>query len=115
MQIHYDKGVTIHIGPESCVSILEGAGEALTGDHLGRLLSRESKYISGVDAVSDAEGNTFGRASVSVRTTGVVGDPGMCGRSLCGNWEISRLAKSAFAPTWSASGRRGAATDDARP
>ena len=69
MQVHYDKGVTTHIGPESCVGIREDAGEALTGDHIGQPLSRESKYISGADAVSDAEGNTDGRANVSARTT----------------------------------------------
>ena len=44
---------------------------------------------------------------------GVVGDPGMCGRSLRGNREISRPAGGRDA-VWSASGRRGAEADDAR-
>ena len=68
MQVHYDKGVTTHIGPESCVGIREGVGEALTGDHIGQPLSRESAFISGADAVVCAEGNTVGRVSVSART-----------------------------------------------
>ena len=51
MKVHYDKGVTTHIGPESCVGIREGAGEALTGDHIGQPLSRESAFIPGADAV----------------------------------------------------------------
>ena len=68
MRVHYDKGVATHIGPESCVGIREGVGEALTGDHIGQPLSRESAFISGADAVVCAEGNTAGRVSVSVRT-----------------------------------------------
>ena len=68
MKVHYDKGVTTHIGPESCVCIREGAGEALTGDRIGQPWSRERPLISGADAVTEAEGNTDGRASVSART-----------------------------------------------
>lgn len=33
--------VAIHDGPESCVDVCEGAGEALTGVHVAGLLSRE--------------------------------------------------------------------------
>ena len=69
MQVHYDKGVTTHIGPESCVGIREGAGEALTGDHIGQPWSRERVFsVSGADAVHLAEGNTAGCASASART-----------------------------------------------
>ncbi len=42
MKVHHDKGVTTHIDPESCVGLREGVGEALTGDHIGQPLSRES-------------------------------------------------------------------------
>ena len=69
MKVHHDKGVTTHIGPESCVGIREGAGEALTGDHIGQPLSRERLCLDpGADAVLTAEGNTDGRVSVSART-----------------------------------------------
>jgi hypothetical protein len=45
---------------------------------------------------------------------GAVEDTGMCGRSLFGNREISRLTRAACRH-WPASGRRGAVADDARP
>jgi hypothetical protein len=35
------EGVAIHGGPESCVGVREGAGEALTGEAQAGLLSRE--------------------------------------------------------------------------
>ncbi len=41
MQVHYDEGVAIHIGPEPCVSAREGRGEASVGEHIGQPLSRE--------------------------------------------------------------------------
>ena len=42
MQVPYDEGVAIHIGPESCAVAREGLGEALTGVRIGQPLSRES-------------------------------------------------------------------------
>ena len=41
MQVHYDEGVAIHIGPEPCVGIREGVGEASAGERIGQPLSRE--------------------------------------------------------------------------
>ena len=41
MQVSYDEGVAIHIGPESCAVAREGFGEALTGGRIGQPLSRE--------------------------------------------------------------------------
>ena len=41
MQVSYDEGLAIHIGPESCVVAREGFGEALTGECIGQPLSRE--------------------------------------------------------------------------
>ena len=67
MQVHYDEGVAIHIGPEPCGVAREGDGEASAGERTGQPLSRESAIVPGADAVSDAEGNTDGRASASAR------------------------------------------------
>ena len=44
MEVHYDEGIASHIGPESCAGVREGAGEALTGEHTGQPLSRESSF-----------------------------------------------------------------------
>jgi len=41
MRVLYEKGVATHLGPESCVGVREGDGEALTGGRAGRVLSRE--------------------------------------------------------------------------
>ena len=41
MQVHYDEGVANHIGPEPCVGIREGVGEASAGERAGQPLSRE--------------------------------------------------------------------------
>ena len=42
MKESYGEGVASHTGPESCVVVREGKGEALTGAHAGRVLSRET-------------------------------------------------------------------------
>ena len=89
MEVHCDEGVANHIGPEPCAGIREDAGEASAGDRIGQPLSREIGLILGAHAVLLAEGNTNGRAIASARQASAVGDPGMCGRSLCGNREIS--------------------------
>jgi hypothetical protein len=41
VQVSYDEGVAIHIGPESCAVAREGFGEALTGGRIGQPSSRE--------------------------------------------------------------------------
>ena len=40
MQVHYDEGVAIRIGPEPCAGIREGVGEASAGERAGQPLSR---------------------------------------------------------------------------
>ena len=42
MQVHCDEGAAVHIGPEPCVVVREGRGEASAGDRIGQPLSRES-------------------------------------------------------------------------
>ena len=96
MQVSYDEGVAIHIGPESCAVAREGFGEALTGGRIGQPLSRES-FLFWVPTLCklwkatcpDASSRAFGRP-------GVVRDPGMYGRSLYGNREISGSAMTSL-------------------
>ena len=89
MRVHCGEGVAIHTGPEPCVGTREGADEASAGEHTGQPWSRESKKVPGADVVIITEGNTAGASSRVPARLGVVEDPGMCGRSLRGNREIS--------------------------
>ena len=68
MRVRHDEGVAIHIGPEPCAGIREGAGEASAGEGIGQPLSRERSLVPGVDAFQIAEGDTDGRVSASART-----------------------------------------------
>jgi hypothetical protein len=43
VQVHCDEGVAIHIGPEPCVVVREGRGEASAGERIGRPLVRQAK------------------------------------------------------------------------
>ena len=89
MKVHYGEGVANRTGPESCAAYREVCGEALTGEHIGQPLSRDRKTVPDADAVSCAEGNTVRRVTRASRRSGVVIEPGMYGRSLRGNREIS--------------------------
>ncbi len=51
MKESYVEGLATHSGPESCVAVREGSGEALTGVRAGRVLSHESESLRGADAV----------------------------------------------------------------
>jgi hypothetical protein len=68
VQVHYDEGVAIHIGPEPCVGVRKDADEASVGEGIGQPLSRES-LDPGADAVSSAEGNTNRRNIASAWST----------------------------------------------
>jgi hypothetical protein len=48
MEVPYVEGLATRDGPESCAGAREGAGEALTGEPVGRVLSRENPIYSGV-------------------------------------------------------------------
>ena len=117
MQVHYDEGIANRIGPESCAGTREGAGEALTGVCIGQPLNRESDLFRVPTPCSWRKATRTGALTQAPGRPGVVGDPGMCRSSLCGNREISRPTISLVTRVllWSASGRRGAVADDARP
>ena len=69
MQVHYDEGVAIRIGPEPCAGTREGDGEASAGEHIGQPLSRENLSNPGADVFVFTEGHMDGRVNASVRPT----------------------------------------------
>ena len=68
MQVSYSEGPANYTGPESCVDICEGEGEALTGERIGQPLSRESHIIPGADVLIPTEGDMAERDNASVPT-----------------------------------------------
>ena len=48
----YIEGVAIHGGPESCVGVREGGGEALTGVRAGWAIEPRNQGFRGADAVA---------------------------------------------------------------
>jgi len=96
MKESYVKGLANHNGPESCGGARKGDGEALTGEGVGRVLSRERYRTRDADPV-----RTRGRLQSPSR----VGEawwyparsktPGMHGNNLRENREILRPPKLA--------------------
>src|SRR3954453_11534281 len=62
MRESYGKYPASHPDPESCVGDRKGAGEALTGAHVGQPSSCEIRSSGVPTRLSDAEGNTEGGA-----------------------------------------------------
>lgn len=85
----YIEDLANHNDPESCVCYRKVADEALTGAHIGRVLSREIRCNQGADDVVLC-GRQYGR----VRYGKCMPDPArsktpsMCGNSMCENREI---------------------------
>ena len=94
MKVPYGEGLAIHTGPESCVYIRKGIGEALTGGLRAGLLSRERCCkLRGADAVHKS-----GRQYWQQRYREMWPDPAWSktpstyGSSSRGNREVPRLA-----------------------
>jgi RNA-directed DNA polymerase len=89
MQVRNVEGVATHNGPESCGGAGNCAGEALTGERAGRVLSREIEQLQGADAVE-----LSGRPYPQDRQREVLGNPArsetpsMRGSTATGNREI---------------------------
>jgi hypothetical protein len=89
VQVHYDEGVAIHIGPEPCAGAREGVGEASVGECIGQPLSRERVSRVLTHCISWKATRT-GAPAQAPEQPGEVRDPGMCRSSLLGNREVSR-------------------------
>jgi hypothetical protein len=98
VQVRHDEGVATRIGPEPCVVIREGGGEASAGERIGQPLSRESHLSRTPTPLIRRKATLRGASARGPRRSGVVGDPSMCGRSLHGNREISRLTGDTVSP-----------------
>jgi RNA-directed DNA polymerase len=90
----YIEGVATHDGPESCVGVREGVGEALTGVRAGRAIEPRNQEFGVPTPLSRLEGNTAG----GVRRESPVGparseNHGMYGISMRENREIPLLAR----------------------
>jgi hypothetical protein len=92
VQVRYDEGVAIRVGPEPCTVVREDGGEASVGERAGQPLSRES-HSSRVPTLLFEWKATRSTLLSQVDRPGVVEDPGTHARSLNGNREISRLAE----------------------
>jgi NADPH-dependent curcumin reductase CurA len=93
MEEPYIEGVAIHDGPESCVGVREGGGEALTGVHVGRAIEPRNHYLRGADAVVGAEGHTDVSASRELPAGPARSENlGMRGISMHENREIPSLS-----------------------
>ena len=53
MKESHGEGVASHTDPESCVTVREDGGEALTGERAGRVCSRERASLRDADAVEE--------------------------------------------------------------
>jgi hypothetical protein len=91
MRESHGEGIASHTGPESCVTVREDAGEALTGVRAGRVLSRERVQENGVPTPFIwPEGNIGRNAIASCGRTPAVGDLEHARKLFVGTWEIPR-------------------------
>lgn len=100
MQVLYVEDLANHDDPESCVGIRKDAGEALTGEHAGRVLSREKFTVQGADAV-ETSGRQHGLGRYGEPQPGPAWSETSCtrGSHLHGSRELLWLA-AWESPSW---------------
>jgi hypothetical protein len=90
----YVEGLATRDGPQPCVDVPRGRGEALAGARAGRAIEPRNHPFRGADTVGKVEGNTAGGAMREP-----LGGParsenqGMCGTSRRENRETPCLAR----------------------
>ena len=88
MKESYTEGLASHSDPESCGGAREGAAEALTGAHMGRVLSRENRCDQGADdVVLCGRQHTCRRHGKSTSNPARSKTSGTCGNSMRENRE----------------------------
>jgi len=92
VQVLYGEGVATHTVPEPCAVSREGLGEASVGERAGWPSSRERALSRVPTVLPNWKATRTAALSQVAARPGVVRDPSMHGRSLCGNREISLLA-----------------------
>jgi hypothetical protein len=78
VKVPYDEGVANRIGPEPCAS----NGEASVGKCIGQPLSRERGMPRGPTLSHVWKATRMGALARALICPGVVGEPGICRRSL---------------------------------
>ena len=93
MKESYTEGLATHGDPESCACVRKGMGEALTGVHAGRVLSRVITYVLGADAVQTCgRQHDHGRYREDMDDPARSETPSTYGTFLHGNREILATA-----------------------
>ena len=104
MRVHRDEDIASHIGPEPCADVREDVGEASVGERVGQPLSPEISLLGMPTRLVTRKAKPEARNRERHAGPDGVAEPGMLGRSLRGNREISGLA-TVHQVRWSASGR----------
>jgi hypothetical protein len=91
MKESYVKGLATHSGPESCGGARKGDGEALTGERVGWVLSREMEIVRDADPVGKrGRPQPLSRKGEARRYPARSETPSMHGSNLRENREILR-------------------------
>jgi RNA-directed DNA polymerase len=92
MKDSYNEGPASHDGPESCTDASKCAGEALTGVHMGGVLSRENKRNQGAaDVMSGGRQHACDRKGKSISNPVRSETSSTCGNSMRENRDIPCL------------------------
>ena len=96
MKESHVKGLANHNGPESCVAWSNARGEALTGESVGWVLSREKGEVRDADPLMRwGRPQSLCRSGKAWRYPARSETPGMHGNNLRENREILRPPKPA--------------------